>query len=228
DQGALEGHPGCPDPRFSLEQGVDGVSVAGLDAVQLAVELGGARHEEDRHVGIRGGLAAAALSLDICTAVHAAEGSPLPSGLKRHHEVRQAGGRGGSCQPPRGDDERPRGGGPTGPLVIREAGGGTRRRARGPTGGWEGSQPPPTPRTPRPATPQRPAGRRRVAPTPIMEPVMVCVVLTGMPPTAVPISMSAPAVSAQKPPTGRSWVIRIPIVFTIRQPPAMVPRPIAV
>src|SRR3954469_20844881 len=33
----------------------------------------------------------------------------------------------------------------------------------------------------RPAIPQRTAERRFVAPTPTMEPVMVCVVLTGMP-----------------------------------------------
>ena len=46
-------------------------------------------------------------------------------------------------------------------------------------------------------------------------------------PIAVPISVMAPAVSAQKPPTGRSLVMHMPIVFTIRQPPAMVPSPIA-
>ena len=56
---------------------------------------------------------------------------------------------------------------------------------------------------------------------------MVCVVLTGMPAIAVPSKVIAPAVSAQKPPTGRSLVIRIPIVFTMRQPPAIVPRPSA-
>ena len=44
-----------------------------------------------------------------------------------------------------------------------------------------------------------------------------------MPASAVPMSVMAPAVSAQKPPTGRSLVMRIPIVFTIRQPPAIVP-----
>ncbi len=46
-----------------------------------------------------------------------------------------------------------------------------------------------------------------------------------MPANAVPISVIAPAVSAQKPPTGRSFVIFIPIVFTMRHPPAIVPRP---
>ena len=61
----------------------------------------------------------------------------------------------------------------------------------------------------------------------MIEPVIVWVVLTGMPAIAVPIRVIAPAVSAQKPPTGRSLVIRIPIVFTMRQPPAIVPRPSA-
>ena len=37
-----------------------------------------------------------------------------------------------------------------------------------------------------PATPQRTADRRLVAPTPIMAPVIVCVVLTGMPATDAP------------------------------------------
>src|SRR6266404_3960422 len=37
----------------------------------------------------------------------------------------------------------------------------------------------------------------------------------------------APAVSAQKPPNGVSFVMRCPIVLTMRHPPAIVPRPIA-
>ena len=41
------------------------------------------------------------------------------------------------------------------------------------------------------------------------------------------MSISAPAVSAQNPPTGRSLVSRIPMVLTIRQPPARVPSPMA-
>ena len=73
------------------------------------------------------------------------------------------------------------------------------------------------------ATPQRTAESRWVAPTPMIEPVMVWVVLTGMPPMAVPMSMIAPAVSAQKPPIGRSLVSFIPMVLTMRQPPARVP-----
>ena len=75
----------------------------------------------------------------------------------------------------------------------------------------------------RPARPQRTADSRWVAPTPKIDPVMVWVVLTGIPPTAVPISITAPAVSAQKPPTGRSLVSPIPMVLTMRQPPARVP-----
>ena len=40
-------------------------------------------------------------------------------------------------------------------------------------------------------------------------------------------SVIAPPVSAQKPPTGLSLVIFWPMVLTMRQPPNMVPRPIA-
>src|SRR5208337_574402 len=76
-------------------------------------------------------------------------------------------------------------------------------------------------------TPQRTAVKRRDAPTPTMAPVMVWVVLTGMPKCAVPSSVSAPAVSAANPPKGVSLVMRWPIVLMIRQPPAIVPPPIA-
>ena len=79
----------------------------------------------------------------------------------------------------------------------------------------------------RPATPQRTAENRWIAPTPMMAPLIVCVVDTGMPPSAVPMSVTAPAVSAEKPPMGRSLVMRMPIVFTMRQPPAIVPSPSA-
>jgi hypothetical protein len=37
----------------------------------------------------------------------------------------------------------------------------------------------------------------------------------------------APAVSAQKPPKGWSFVILVPIVLTMRQPPNIVPSAIA-
>ena len=79
----------------------------------------------------------------------------------------------------------------------------------------------------RPATPQRTAESRFAAPTPTIAPVMVCVVLTGTPSAVARKMAVAPPVSAQNPPKGRSLVIRVPIVFTIRQPPAAVPSAIA-
>lgn len=63
-----------------------------------------------------------------------------------------------------------------------------------------------------PATPQRTAERRRVAPTPTIAPVIVCVVETGMPKELARKSVIAPAVSAAKPPTGCNFVIFEPIV----------------
>src|SRR6266700_3304348 len=75
--------------------------------------------------------------------------------------------------------------------------------------------------------PQRTAERRREAPTPTIAPVMVCVVLTGMPKCAVPTRVRAPAASAEKPPKGLSLVMRWPMVLIMRQPPAMVPPPMA-
>src|SRR5207248_8457372 len=71
------------------------------------------------------------------------------------------------------------------------------------------------------------AERRCAAPTPEMAPVMVCVVLTGMPKCEAMNSVMAPLVSAQKPPNGVSLVRRWPMVLTIRQPPVTVPNPIA-
>lgn len=53
-----------------------------------------------------------------------------------------------------------------------------------------------------PATPQRTAVSLLVEPTPTMAPVIVCVVLTGMPAIDAPIIEIAAAVSAQKPPIG--------------------------
>ena len=82
--------------------------------------------------------------------------------------------------------------------------------------------------TMRPASPQRTAERRCVAPTPTIAPVMVCVVLTGMPKRVAKRMLSAPPVSAQNPPTGRSFVMRDPMVCTMRQPPNSVPSEIAV
>src|SRR5688500_15752412 len=81
--------------------------------------------------------------------------------------------------------------------------------------------------TMRPATPHLTADNLRVAPTPTIEPVIVCVVETGVPVMVTYASVSAAAVSAQKPPTGLSLVIRVPIVWTMRQPPDNVPKAIA-
>ena len=78
-----------------------------------------------------------------------------------------------------------------------------------------------------PATPQRTAAAFRTEPTPTIAPVIVCVVDTGMPRPVARNSVIAPPVSAQKPPTGFSLVMRMPIVLTMRQPPNSVPRPIA-
>ncbi len=69
-------------------------------------------------------------------------------------------------------------------------------------------------------TPQRTADSRLVAPTPTMAPVMVWVVLTGIPRVWVRKRVMAPAVSAQTPSRGLTLVIRVPMVFTIRQPSA--------
>ena len=75
-----------------------------------------------------------------------------------------------------------------------------------------------------------PAHRRdflRAAPTPMMQPVIVCVVETGMPSQVAANSVIEPPVSAQKPCIGVSRVIFEPIVLTMRQPPASVPSAIA-
>src|SRR5437016_4090591 len=76
-------------------------------------------------------------------------------------------------------------------------------------------------------TPHRTADSRRVDPTPMMAPVMVCVVLTGIPFIARPNRHIAAALSAQNPPIGRNAVILWPMVFTILQPPETVPSAIA-
>ena len=57
--------------------------------------------------------------------------------------------------------------------------------------------------------------------------ITVVVVDTGTPSAVARNSVIAPPVSAQKPPTGFSLVIFWPMVLTMRQPPNMVPRPIA-
>ena len=61
----------------------------------------------------------------------------------------------------------------------------------------------------------------------MIAPEIVWVVDTGTPPNDAPRMEIAAAASAQKPPTGCSLVIRIPMVFTIRHPPARVPAAMA-
>src|SRR5438132_9875760 len=79
----------------------------------------------------------------------------------------------------------------------------------------------------RPAIPHLTADNRRVAPTPTIAPVIVCVVDTGVPVKVTYASVSAAPVSAQNPPTGFNFVILDPIVCTMRQPPESVPSAIA-
>ena len=77
------------------------------------------------------------------------------------------------------------------------------------------------------ATPQRTARTFFAAPTPIMQPVMVCVVDTGIPSSVAANSMIEPPVSAQQPWTGVNRVILLPMVWTMRQPPNRVPSAMA-
>ena len=78
-----------------------------------------------------------------------------------------------------------------------------------------------------PATPQRTALKRLREPTPVMAPVMVWVVLTGMPNVEETIKVIAAPISAQKPSTGFSFTTFWPMVLIIRHPPDMVPKAIA-
>src|ERR1041384_8582735 len=77
------------------------------------------------------------------------------------------------------------------------------------------------------ATFQRTAETLRAAPTPTIDPVIVCVVETGMPSQVAANSVIAPPVSAQNPCMGVNRVILDPIVCTMRQPPNKVPSPMA-
>ena len=76
-------------------------------------------------------------------------------------------------------------------------------------------------------TPHLTAVTLLVIPAPIMAPVIVCVVLTGIPKASVPKSNIAPDVSAATPWKGVSLVMLDPIVFTILQPPDSVPTAMA-
>src|SRR5579863_1668687 len=75
---------------------------------------------------------------------------------------------------------------------------------------------------------QRTADTFRAAPTPIIEPVTVWVVDTGMPRKVAKNRSAAPALEAQQPCTGVSRVIFEPTVLTMRQPPISVPSAIAI
>ena len=76
----------------------------------------------------------------------------------------------------------------------------------------------------RPATPHRTALKRLSDPTPTIDPVIVWVVLIGIPKNAVTRNTQAAPDSAQKPSTGRSFTIFCPMVLTMRHPPHMIPK----
>ena len=78
-----------------------------------------------------------------------------------------------------------------------------------------------------PAKPQRTDDAFMVEPAPKIAPVMVWVVETGTPIAVAVNKVIAPPVSAQKPLTGLSLANFCPMVFTMRQPPNMVPKAIA-
>ena len=79
----------------------------------------------------------------------------------------------------------------------------------------------------RPATPHLTALIRLSEPTPMMAPVMVCVVLTGMPNADEVNKVIAAPDSAQNPSTGFNLATFWPIVLTMRQPPNIVPKAMA-
>ena len=62
----------------------------------------------------------------------------------------------------------------------------------------------------------------------MMEPVIVWVVETGTPRWSVIKRVTAPADSALTPSNEVTFVILVPIVFTIFHPPLIVPKPIAI
>ena len=75
--------------------------------------------------------------------------------------------------------------------------------------------------------PHRTAETLLVSPTPMIDPVIVCVVLTGTLKCSVKYNVNAPAVSAATPSKEVTFVILDPIVFTIFHPPLNVPAAIA-
>src|SRR6266576_175823 len=79
-----------------------------------------------------------------------------------------------------------------------------------------------------PATPQRTAESRSDEPTPMIALEMTWVVETGIPKCDAVRMIVAAVVSAAKPWTGSSLTTRWPIVLMMRQPPAAVPKEMAV
>ena len=77
------------------------------------------------------------------------------------------------------------------------------------------------------ATPQRTAEKRRTEPTPMMAPVIVWVVETGIPAHDAPKSVHGPGELGARAADRLERRDPHPIVRTIRHPPARVPRPIA-
>src|ERR1051325_7238193 len=79
-----------------------------------------------------------------------------------------------------------------------------------------------------PATPQRTADRSLAAPAPMIAPEITCVVDSGKPTCDADRITAAPAPWAEKPCAGSIFMMRLPIVRMIRQPPTYVPSAIAV
>src|SRR5690348_15803722 len=75
-----------------------------------------------------------------------------------------------------------------------------------------------------PATPQRTADSRLVAPTPLIAEVLVWVGEAGRPSGAVVQRTAVAEAAAASPCGGARWIARRPGVRMIRQPPEYVPR----
>ena len=62
-----------------------------------------------------------------------------------------------------------------------------------------------------------------VKPTPMMEPTMLCEVLTGIPKNEQVMTVVAPTVSAQNPLSGLIFTMPVPVVLMTFLPPTKVP-----
>ena len=76
--------------------------------------------------------------------------------------------------------------------------------------------------------PHRTAETRWLEPTPMIAPLITCVVETGSPRCEAARMVTAALVSAANPWIGFRSMIFVPIVLMIRTPPTIVPAPIAV